>query len=67
MNSKDIPEPYKTKFEDCKQGLGKEVLDIIDVAVETCPDWESAKDCIQNCLELLIEDAKILQHIINKE
>ena len=65
MDRKDIPEKVKASLDKNWGSLGTEVRDIIEMSLDTCPDWETAQDSIYNCLQFLIDEAHNTQDIIN--
>ena len=67
MEFKDIPEPFKTRLEENMNEMGPEIHDSINTSVDSCPDWESAKDSIFNCLQFQIDEARKIQNFISKE
>jgi hypothetical protein len=65
VDRKDIPEPIKSSLDKIWPDLSTEVRDIIEMSLDTCPDWASVEDSIHNCLQLLMDDAHHTQDIIN--
>ena len=65
MQTKDIPEPFLTRLTEARERLGSEVNDILDTAIETCPDWESAADSIHQCMQLFIDEATKVQNLLS--